>query len=272
MSKTSQRDPRLRHLPEPDAAHPAVGYASDEAAGRDTGWHSHACDQLLYASQGLMRVDTQEGLWVTPSLRAVWIPAGVVHRKINLAAVTFRTLYVLPEAARMPERCHVLNVSPLLRELIVEMTRHAADYDPDGPAGRLLAVLFDQLRAAPSEELYLPLPEEPRIRALVSRLLEEPDNAEGLDELARGAGASPRTMARLFEAETGMGFREWRQRLRLQVALARLAEGEPVTSVAYAVGYDSPSAFIAMFRKAMGESPKRYLTRGQAPAEPTRPD
>ena len=259
MSTNGQRDPLLSHLPVPDAAHPVVGYASDEPVGQATHWHRHEEAQLLYASQGLMRVETEAGLWVVPSLRAVWIPARVLHRKINLAPLAFRTLYLLPEVAQMSEDCHVLSVSPLLRELIVEMTRHGRDYDPKGPAGRLVPVLLDQLRNAPAEALHLPLPEEPRIRALAVRLLEDPANDSGLEELARASGASPRTMARLFEAETGMGFRDWRQRLRLQVALARLAEGEAVTNVAFAVGYDSPSAFIAMFRKAMGESPKRYL-------------
>ena len=268
MLRTSQRDPRLGNLPEPDSWRSAVGYASDEPAGRVTDWHSHNYDQLLYAAQGLMRVETQAGFWVTPSLRAVWIPAGIVHRKINLAPLTFCTLYMLPEAAKMPEHCHVVSVSPLLRELIVEMSRQPSDYDPTGQAGHLLALLLDRLRGAPAESLYLPLPAEPRIRALVERLLEEPSDPTGLEALAREAGASPRTMARLFEAETGMGFRDWRQRLRLQVALARLAEGEPVTSVAFAVGYDSPSAFIAMFRKVMGESPRRYLKQAEAPLSP----
>jgi AraC-like DNA-binding protein len=61
--------------------------------------------------------------------------------------------------------------------------------------------------------------------------------------------------------ETGMTFGAWRERLRLTAAVARLGEGEPVTAVAYDLGYQSPSAFIAMFRRSLGDTPGRYLKR-----------
>jgi AraC-like DNA-binding protein len=90
-------------------------------------------------------------------------------------------------------------------------------------------------------------------------VLADPADRRTLAAWARPAGASVRTLARLFTRETGMGFRGWRQQVRLLRALERLAAGEAVTTVALDLGYDSPSAFVAMFRRALGTTPGRYF-------------
>tara|TARA_R110002072_G_scaffold49277_32_gene134059 strand:- start:104 stop:1036 length:933 start_codon:yes stop_codon:yes gene_type:complete len=245
--------------PQPNARLPVVGFARVMPSGRVIDWHNHEFCQLLYAASGLMRVHTPAGVWGVPPQRAVWIPVGVDHQVEHLGDVDFRTLYLAPDLPDLPKDCGVLVVAPLLRELIVAVTHLPKDYAQGGAEARLAGVLMDQIIAAPRAGLHLPLSSERRLQPLIRALLADPADRRGLDDWAARCGASSRTLARLFERELGLGFRQWRQQLRLQDALARLAAGEAITSVALAVGYDSPSAFIAMFKRELGASPGRYL-------------
>jgi len=254
----------------PDLAHVVVGYARTYPDGHGIARHSHDHGQLLYAISGLMRVGTAHGNWVVPPQRAVWIPAGKLHEVAIVGEVEMRSLYVLAGLGGLPADCRVILVPPLLRELIAAFAAVPGPYAADGPEARLVGVILDQLRVAEPATLHLPIPEAARLRPVVRALLAAPADRRGLADWAREAGASARTLARLFEAETGMGFRAWRRQVRLHEALARLAAGEAVTSVAYAVGYNSPSAFIHMFRRAMGASPQRYFRAPRALASPPR--
>jgi len=146
-----------------------------------------------------------------------------------------------------------------LRELILYATTLRDHYAPDGPEARVMAVIPDQLRLLRPEPLHLPTPADRRLRAITDALSEHPSDGRSLADWARTAGASERTLARLFQRETGMTFGAWRQRLRLLVAIGRLAEGQSVTSAAFDLGYESPSAFVAMFRRELGQPPTRYL-------------
>ena len=250
--------------PLPDSGHPVVGYARTYPDGHIVERHTHGHAQLLYALSGLMRVATDAGVWVVPPQRAVWIPEGMPHQVTMVGQVEMRSLYVVNGLEGLPNDCEVVAVSPLLRELIAAFAEARLDYAPEGPEARLSAVILDQLRNPVTATLHLPIPRSERLRPIVEAVLDDPADPRGLEDWARFAGASARTLARLFETEAGMGFRAWRQQVRLHEALARLSAGEAVTSVAYAVGYDSPSAFIAMFRKALGASPHKYLRREAA--------
>lgn len=242
---------------------PAIGFARDLPEGDMVATHRHAYGQLLYSSDGVLRVATPGGTWVVPPDRAVWIPPMAEHEVLSLTPAGLRNIYVLPRAARaMPGECRVVEVSRLMRELIMSVIDLPRDYPEDGAAGRLVQVMLDQVADAPAVGLHLPMPEEQRLRAVADSLIADPADPRTLDDWARSAGASARTLARLFEAETGLTFGDWRRQLRLHAALTMLAAGEPVTSVALAVGYESPSAFIAMFRAAMGETPGAFAKRG----------
>ncbi len=208
----------------------------------------------------MLTVIAEAGRWVLPPERAVWMPAGVEHRADIAGRLSMRSLFVTAEAARdMPGACCVFTVSPLLRALIIEAVEAPKLYDPDGPDGRLMAVILDQLRRLEPTPLYLPLPTDPRLRRITDPLTMDPGERAGLDAWAKKAGASARTLARLFVKETGLTFGAWRQQARLLKALEWLAEGRPVTAIAFDLGYESPSAFIAMFRRALGQPPGRYL-------------
>ena len=221
--------------------------------------HSHDWAQLVYATQGVLRVETDEGFWVVPPQRAVWIPRRVAHSVAMSGPVSLRTLYLHPSIAEtLPRRCRVVAVSPLLRELILHAIERGPLRADLACHRRLIDFLVDQLRLLPVVPLDLPLPRDPRALRVAERLRARPGEPVGLDVLARDAGASRRTLERLFRSETGISLGRWRKQARLLQAMRLLARGEPVTTIALEVGYESPSAFIATFASAFGTTPGRY--------------
>ncbi|MFZ5556100.1 MAG: AraC family transcriptional regulator [Pseudomonadota bacterium] len=239
---------------------PVAAMAKDFPDGHRIARDRHPRGQLIYATAGVMTVTTPHGTWVVPPQRAVWVPPRTDHESRMYGNVAMRTLYVRADAARsMPPRCCVVNVSPLLRELIVEATRVSLRYDEGGRDGRVMRLLLDELAASPALPLHLPQPADKRLRRICDGILRDPGNAEPLERWAARAGASSRTLARLFLRQTGMRFTLWRQQARLLAALQRLAAGESVTTVALNLGYASPSAFTAMFRRALGTAPRDYF-------------
>ena len=241
-----------------------VTFARDLAQGESLPLHHHRRAQLVYASSGVMTVSTRVAAYVVPPQRAVWMPGGVDHRIDARSDVAMRTLYFDPEidldvTARLPTDVCVLRVSPLLRELILAAVSEGPYCPADSPQSRLMAVIIDQLCTSSVSTLALPMPTEPRLLRLAEMLIANPADARSLEEWAREVGTSKRTLGRLFTAQTGMSFRAWRQQRRLLRALELLATGENVTVVALELGYENASAFIAMFRRSFGTTPKRYL-------------
>jgi len=229
-------------------------------SGHITERHHHMRAQLLYASKGVMTVETSAGIWVVPPLRAVWIPPLTDHEVSAREAVLVRSLYFHPSIiSGLPTECSVVTVSALLREMILKAVEIPTLYDEDGPEGRFMTVLLDQIKALPETPLHLPVSDHPHLKPIYRRLSEDPADSRPLESWADELGASPRTLTRLFQKETGMSFRQWRQQVRLLEALTRLAAGMPVTNVAMDLGYDSQSAFIAMFKKALGKTPGKYF-------------
>jgi AraC-like DNA-binding protein len=225
------------------------------APPRTAAWH-----QLLYAASGVMTVRTTDGSWVVPPHRAVWVPAGVDYSIEMSAPVAIRAIYLAVRVARgTPSWCCVVNVSPLLRELVLHTVRRGALEGGVSSDRRLAGVIVDQLRVLETVPLQLPMPTEPRAARAAEWLRAHPAECGAMRAITRRAGASRRTLERLFAEQVDMSFGRWRKRLRLLHALRSLAAGEPVTATALAVGYSSTSAFIAMFRRELGTTPSRYF-------------
>lgn len=226
--------------------------------------HTHDWHQLIYASRGVMTVNTATGSWVVPSLRAVWVPAGIEHEVEMSASVSMRTLYLRQGLSTLlPRDCCVINVSPLLRELILR-TIEIGMLNRNLPLHKhLIDVILDQFHALPTEPLKLPMPADARALRVAEIVRLNPGEARPLDQLARKIGASKRTIERLFQSETEMSFGRWRQQLRILHALRMLAAGESVTAAALEVGYDSTSAFIAAFKNTVGTTPGRYYANSR---------
>lgn len=223
--------------------------------------HCHERSQLIYAIAGVMSVVTDQGSYVIPPQRAVWIPGGVAHEVHFRTPVSLRTLYVEVDAhPGLPTHCRVIAVPNLLRELILEAVEMPIEYDVDGRDGRIMQLILDEIIATPAAHLHAPMPTSPRLKRICSEILDDPARNDVIDDLASAAGCSRRTFTRMFRRETGMSFSAWRQHVRLLEATSRLAAGHPVTRVAFDVGYNSQSAFTAMFHRVFGTTPTEYLS------------
>ncbi|MAN61644.1 MAG: AraC family transcriptional regulator [Parvibaculum sp.] len=241
---------------------PVTWLAIDLRAGEGIPLHDHAHGQLIYSAQGIIQVEGQRNAWIVPPERAVWVPPELPHRIGNRAAAQLRTLYVSADSARrLPNDCQVLWVTPFLRELILSLVSRAPIYEPGSATDRLAQVALDEVAIAGAVPYRLPLPDDPRLRSLVDALLENPGDARSVVHWARACGMSVRTLARVFKQEMGMGFAAWRQQARLMTAIAQLSEGARVTDVALDLGYENPSAFIAMFKRTLGETPGRFVKK-----------
>ncbi|MCE1225522.1 MAG: helix-turn-helix transcriptional regulator [Geobacteraceae bacterium] len=221
--------------------------------------HAHPRGQLIYASSGVMRVICGRDIWVVPPSQAVWVPPEQEHEVYFPGEVGMRNLFIDPSATDgLALQCTVVKVSPLLRELILKAVQIGENYQPDSAGWRLMQVLLDELRQAEPTPLHLPMARDERVMRVIEALLHNPEDCRGLEQWSSLAGASSRTLARLFVAETGLTFGQWRKRLVLQEAIKRLDQGQPVTRIAFDLGYQSLSAFIEMFRKELGASPRQY--------------
>lgn len=239
---------------------------------RELDWHQHLRGQLFCIESGLIRIHTDRGSWLLPPQRVGWLPPGLRH-KVTLSGVLSGWGVMLTPAAShaLPDRPCVMGVNEFLRALVRRAATWSAADHLTPEQERVVAVLLDEIRQARHEPLHLPMPSDVRALRIASHLIEQPDDATTLHALAAGAGLSERTARRLFAAETGMSFTQWRQQVRLMLALERLARNDAVADVAEALGYATPSNFIAMFRRAFGEPPARYFSKQVRQATPRRP-
>ena len=220
--------------------------------------HWHRKGQLVFALGGGVTCRVPSGLWMVPPHCGVWIPGGMAHSNLATANARIFFLYIEPGAADLPDRCCTLSISPLLRELIVELSDRGQD---DDARGALLArVVLTELPRMPVQQLHLPISSEPRLRRIASALAEDPADRSTLAEWAKRVALSESSLARLVVKETGLTFGRWRQQLHLIVAIRELASGASVQQVSADLGYESVAAFITMFKKALGKPPARYLS------------
>ena len=249
----------LIHLPFEAASRPVTGLAVDYPSGHVVAAHKHVRAQFLYATHGVMVVETSRGRWVVPPTRGVWLQAHVEHAVRMSGPVSMRTLFVNPDAAPgLPDDDCVLNVSPLLRELVLEASRIPLDYELDSRNGRLMRLLLDEFQRLPVLPFHLPWPEDKRLDRVCTQLARQPDDPTTAGEWAKRLAMSTKTFHRQFRSHTGISFGQWRQLARLLLSLESLARGRPIAQVALEHGYSSQSAYTAMFKRHFGMTPSAF--------------
>ena len=236
-----------------------VAVGNDYPAGHVHPAHHHRRAQLLHAIAGTMVVSTAQGAWIVPPQQGLWIPGGVQHSFRMIGKVITRSVYIEPAAARgMPSQCYVLEISSLLRQLLIEAVDLPVEYEAGGRAEAIVNLLLLELGAAPRHQLAVPFPANEALAIRCHHFLENPSAHATIDEWALALAISRRTLTRLFRRETGLSLAEWQRRAAVLQAIPRLARGEAITTIALDLGYSSPAAFTSMFKRVLGTPPRRY--------------
>jgi AraC-like DNA-binding protein len=242
--------------------------------------HSHPWAQVVFSTTGVCRVTAEQHSYIVPPSRAVWVPAGVEHAVTVVERAELRTLYLRePRPGDGPpalegaapgdwSSCRVLEVSALLREGVLQLASSPGDAPATAREQHLAALVSDELARARPVALGVVLPTDKRLRALCDAVIDDPLRHASLDGWAADAGASPRTVARLFRQELDTSFGQWRQQVLLAKALSMAAQRRPMNHIASALGYASASAFSAMVRRSVGLSPRRLLIGAPAMSPP----
>ena len=227
--------------------------------------HDHAWGQLIYAASGAIQVATPARTWLIPPARAVWLPPSAFHSLRMKGRTRLRTIYVPPgPSAELPGSAVGLNVTSLLRELILTLTTYAYVAADHPLQSTLAAALLATVAAAEPLTLVLTRPRDRRALKVAAEIEADPARNVPLARLAEENGMALRTLQRLFLAETGLPLSEWRQAARLLTSTVRLLEGESVTIAALDAGYSSTSAFIHAFRLRFGETPGVFRASASA--------
>ena len=222
--------------------------------------HAHSWGQVVFASRGVMQVDAEGSRWIVPPLRCLWIPVEIEHTIKIIAETWMRTIYLRPDIPfSLPSECKVLNVSPLLREVILETVSLEMLSECVPEQVNLARVLIDQLAASNEMSMKITMPTDSRAVKLAEIISSDPASKSPLSILSMEVGASPRTLERIFVRETGLSVGRWRQQLRFMMSVRLLVEGNAVNQAAFASGYESPSAFVAMFKREAGFTPGQYI-------------
>lgn len=226
--------------------------------------HRHRQGQLVLALHGAVTCSVADGVWIVPPQCGVWIPGDMPHSNHVTPNARLAYLFVDPGAAAMPRECCTVSVSPMLREMILRLSDAPGDEAPSEHLGRLTRVLLDELTLMPRNGRKLPTSEHPKIAAITASLTATPGDRRTLREWAAHIAMSERSLKRLMVQETGLSFGQWRRQLHLIIALRELASGATVQQVSSVLGYESVTAFIIMFKKALGATPTRYFAKSRS--------
>jgi AraC-like DNA-binding protein len=222
--------------------------------------HAHPRAQLIYSTNGIMRVTVDNCVWLVTSKQAIWVPSEYTHHVSFLKKNEIRNLFIDTSVAiDLPKECFALDVSSFLRELIIKTISFGNDYSLDTSQGRIISVLLDELKKIKPTKCFLPISNEIHIKKVMNELIKNPSDKRTIEELASLACTTSRTLSRLFVKEVGMTFGDWRKQIRIMEAIEKLEKGIPIAQISLDLGYNNPSSFIEMFRKEFGVSPSKYL-------------
>jgi AraC-like DNA-binding protein len=255
------------HLESPSRLYPAlprpiVSLSSEFKAMTKIVSHSHPWSQLSYSCNGVMHIETDEGIFVIPPEQALWIPPKTVHLHFYKQRSSNRSIYIDPAWSKvLGNNVRMLTIDPLLKSLLLEVSNWSENYQETEQTNRLTQVLIDRLAIAESNPLFMPTINDKRLLPIIESLNHEPANKLTIEQWAMKVGASSRTLNRLFNKNYGMGFSRWKQKLKILKSLEMLNTDVTLTDIAFELGYESTSSFITAFKKQMGCSPKRYLTK-----------
>jgi AraC-like DNA-binding protein/quercetin dioxygenase-like cupin family protein len=234
--------------------------------------HRHHKSQLVLALRGAVTCQVANTLWIVPPQCGMWIPGGIPHSNRATSNAQLCYLFVEPDSVVMPRHCCTPSITPMVREMILHLADASQDYETGSRTDRFARVLLDELASMPTERLSLPVSDHPKILAITDVLRAHPADRSTIAQWAKRLAMSESSLARLVVAETGLSFGRWRQQLHMLIAIRELASGVSVQQVSTILGYESVTAFITMFKKALGKPPAKYMSsveRNDGSAIPT---
>jgi AraC-like DNA-binding protein len=248
-----------------DSSKPILPLALDVFETQCAEKHKHPRAQLIYSCTGSMKVVAADSVWLVSSNQAIWVPGMIEHQVHFLKRNHIRNLFIDPSVAgQLPDKCFALDVSPFLQALIQKVTNIGNDYEMNSAQGRLISVLMDELAVITPTKTFLPTSNDFHVKKVMDALINDPGDKRSIEDFAELACTSSRTLARLFIKEVGLTFGDWRKRVRLMVAIEKLEKGFSVSQISVDLGYGNPSAFVEMFGKEFGISPRKYLERNRS--------
>ncbi|MBR0556297.1 helix-turn-helix transcriptional regulator [Ciceribacter sp. L1K23] len=213
--------------------------------------------ELNYALQGVAEITVEGVRYLSPPQYAIWIPPDAEHDASNRRDIRYVTTYVARDLCHdLPQKPCMLELGPLLKAIHADFAERGIRHPRTEEDLRLAMVIVDRIRSARRFDHYLPVSDDPLVAPILLQLQENPGDRRSLAEFGRLVGKTERTLSRRFQERLGMSFNDWRQRLRVLAALSLLEDGHSVQAISRRLGYGNPSAFIAMFRRLTGTSPK----------------
>jgi len=246
--------------------YPVYAFSENYPHGHIEDWHSHDRIQLIHTLTGVIRVQTHEGIWIIPPGRGVWIPAHKPHALLSSGDVKARGVFIEDTLQHdIQNECRVVAIPALLRELMSSAMDIQNEIQPESRNERLLQLILDEVRLLPALAFNLPDPQSPKLQQLCQRIKENLALEWSLEESAQQLHISSKTLARHFQKETGLHFSHWVRQAKLMQAMIDLTMNKPVLNVALDLGYESPSAFSAMFKRETSMTPSDYLKQFSSP-------
>ncbi|GAA5630344.1 HTH-type transcriptional regulator NimR [Acinetobacter calcoaceticus] len=246
--------------------YPVYAFSENYPHGHIEDWHSHDRIQLIHTLTGVIRIQTHEGIWIIPPGRGVWIPAHKPHALLSSGDVKARGVFIEDTLQHdIQNQCRVVAIPALLRELMSSAMDIQNEIQPESRNERLLQLILDEVRLLPALAFNLPDPQSPKLQQLCQRIKENLALEWSLEESAQQLHISSKTLARHFQKETGLHFSHWVRQAKLMQAMIDLAMNKTILNVALDLGYESPSAFSAMFKRETSMTPSDYLKQFSSP-------
>lgn len=221
--------------------------------------------QFVYAHKGVLVISTDDERYIVPPEQGVWLIPEIAHEVTTISDVELTSFYVDSTLLNMlPTKCSVLKVNDFLKALILEASKIKNIYQWSGTDGRLLRLILDRLSLASEVILQLPYPKDKRLLNMFAMIQKDPASNYNLTQWGKIVGLSARSLSRLYKSETGLSYRVWRQRLNIQIAISYLSVGKSITSISLCLGYESPSAFIHMFKANTDMTPNFYRDKDKS--------
>jgi AraC-like DNA-binding protein len=222
--------------------------------------HAHRHARLIHSVEGTIEVICDARHWTLPPHRALWVPARVAHEMTTRAPARMRSLDFIASLSRtLPAAPFAINVGSLLKALIQRAVEAGLLTRGDAHQLTLLRAIPREIGLSKRSGIAIPFPADRRLVKICKRLLKGDGLKRPLDYWAGEAGGSGRTLERLFKAETGLTFVQWRQHAMMQMAVGELVGGASIAAVCDRLEIQSTSAFHKVFRRSFGMTPTQYL-------------